>query len=396
MLFLLAVSIVQAITVSGVEFTPDYSPGNVDEIDSGATITMNKVGKGSRLKGPKSFHGKFCAVPQSQMIPGTVLAMYASSGEPPEGVDRATVEWDELDFEFLLEDGVSDDGNIWVNTFHDGKALSGLYKSTGLASLKETTSKFCISWSIGPNPTSGETVNQAVWTIDGTVMNTQDLTGWKKPMFPYVSYWSSAGTEDAGLISWMGEFTPAVSVATLKDLEYVTLNAPAEHKPSPSPVPPPKTSAAPEEVPGMSTLAEVPEGTHMPEATSLPETATSLEKSLLPNSSSLPESSDVPSLKVTEMPPRKTPTTPKVPPVPSPEVTSLPPPARAPGIPYTPSPTVPYDCTLPDDDTPPYQPEDGTMPELPADNMSPDLLSSAASMQPLFASVFFAIAVYVL
>ena len=149
--------------------------------------------------------------------------MYVSSGEPPDGVDRATVEWDELDFEFLLEDGVSDDGNIWVNTFHDGKALSGLYKSTGLASLKETTSKFCISWSIGPNPTSGETVNQAVWTIDGTVMNTQDLTGWTRPLFPYISYWSSAGNEDPGLLSWTGAFTPAVSVVTLKDLEYVHL-----------------------------------------------------------------------------------------------------------------------------------------------------------------------------
>ena len=41
MLFLLAVSIVQAITVSGVEFAPDYSPGNVEAIAGGATITMN-------------------------------------------------------------------------------------------------------------------------------------------------------------------------------------------------------------------------------------------------------------------------------------------------------------------------------------------------------------------
>ena len=83
----------------------------------------------------------------------------------------------------------------------DGRYLSGISNNTGLPHAVEgSTSKCCIAWSIGPNHNSGKTVKQAVWTIDGAVVNTQDLFGWTRPLTPMISYWSSA-------ISWDGLFT---------------------------------------------------------------------------------------------------------------------------------------------------------------------------------------------
>lgn len=251
MLFLSLISATQAVTVSGIEFTADYGVENVSAVGDKLTINMNTQGGGSRLKGGQAaMHGKFCAVPEGQFASGSVLAMYVSSQEP---VDRGSDKWDELDFEFMLENGTVDNGKVWINAFHDGQDLKGFFQPTGLSKLRGSASNFCIAWSIGTAP-NGKTINSAVWTVDDRVIFSRDLTGWTKPLMPYVSFWSSYGSGNDGLISWTGPFTPAAGTATLSKLSYTPIG-PEGTSPLPSASPAPSASPLASPLPSNSAQA---------------------------------------------------------------------------------------------------------------------------------------------
>ena len=149
----------------------------------------------------KSLSAYFCADIKTMagVHNGGVFAMYVTSGEPYSRFDK----WDELDFEFLLRNP----GSAWLNTWRDGLVVPG---QEGYYPLEVNANagfhRYCIDWSI--------TAGVANWTADGVLLRTTNISGWKKPLQPIMSFW---GESDhwTGFTTW-----PEVLSVEVKNVAY--------------------------------------------------------------------------------------------------------------------------------------------------------------------------------
>ncbi|KAJ3317057.1 hypothetical protein HDV06_002101 [Boothiomyces sp. JEL0866] len=192
-------------------FTFDYGNDKGKIINNDLEITLDEQAQGARLVGPAQERGKICSTISLTLVSGSAFAMYLSTNEPQ---NRQTEKWDELDFEFINTIG---GGNVWVNTFHDGKDLqAGGDTTLGATSAGASVSdkKYCIHWDIK---------DKAVWTIDDVVVRVFSLQGWSKPLKPYFSYWGIPlnADADAGLLKWFGRRTEKGShTCHARNVEY--------------------------------------------------------------------------------------------------------------------------------------------------------------------------------
>ncbi|KAJ3269047.1 hypothetical protein HDV01_001916 [Terramyces sp. JEL0728] len=206
--FVLA-SLVSSTALSSFAF--DYGNDKATITSNDLEITLDEQANGARLVGPPQERGKICSTVSLELVSGSAFAMYLSTDEPK---NRQTEKWDELDFEFINTIG---QGNVWVNTFHDGKDLQAGGDATlgsTSAGSSVTDKRYCIHWDIK---------DKAVWTIDNVVVRVFSLQGWSKPLKPYFSYWGIplGADADASLIKWFGKRTEKGSHSChAKNVEY--------------------------------------------------------------------------------------------------------------------------------------------------------------------------------
>jgi len=125
---------------------------------------------GARVVFPqRAASASFCTAVQTApgLNPGSIFAIYSTSGEP---VNRATDQWDELDIELLGKQP----GYMWVNWFHNGEVITADGVDNGRNVSMPVVANdgfhtYCLDWTIG---------DAAVWTIDGEFFDSLSLAGW--------------------------------------------------------------------------------------------------------------------------------------------------------------------------------------------------------------------------